>query len=316
MFIKTIVFALFLICLTMATAQAELCKVWEKVKVVGEMEHTIINEASGLATSEFADRLYHINDSGDGPFFYQTDLNGQKTKKIAIENFEPADVEDLAYGKCGQIEQEKNCLYIGDIGDNAEARTTISVVVIEEVEEFPEKVTPLKTLVLKYPDKAHNAEGMAIHPNGDLYILTKEVDYANQRAVSAILFKLTKEKMNGSSENPLELEKVFEYEFPFILFNFNLWGRIVTAFDISADGKRLLILTYKTAIEINIDLEVGPLKPIRQMVPGIDHQIIAIPALAQQEAVAFTRDGTAFYYNTEFKENKVELIKVSCKSTQ
>jgi len=276
---------------------------------VGQLDHSIINEASGLAVSSFEDRLYHINDSGDGPYFYQTDLTGKNTKKIEIENFVPVDVEDLAYGNCLD---NKNCLFIGDIGDNSEARKTISVVVIEDKDVFADKVTPLKILELKYPERAHNAEGMALHPNGDLYILTKEVDYPNQRAVSAILFKLTKEKMAQKGNETLELEKVFEYEFPFILFNFNLWGRIVTAFDISSDGKRLLVLTYKTAIEISVDLDAGPMKPIREMVPGIDHQIIPIPALGQQEAIAFSQDGKSFFYNTEFKENKADLIKVTC----
>ena len=50
------------------------------------LDHKLIDEASGIeVSSKFPNRLYHINDSGGGQFFYISDLKGNSTQKIAID---------------------------------------------------------------------------------------------------------------------------------------------------------------------------------------------------------------------------------------
>ena len=150
---------------------ANWCPQWSQPKAVGYLNSDVIDEASGIEVSPLSkQRLFHINDSGDGPHFYTSDLNGNDTKTISIKGFSPVDVEDLTLGPCLD---KKSCLFIGDIGDNNKVREDIVVVLIEEKPSFDKEVSPSLTLRLKYPDGPHNAEGIAVHPNGDLYILTK-----------------------------------------------------------------------------------------------------------------------------------------------
>src|SRR5688500_13119155 len=103
-----------------ARADQPLCRRWSSPVTAGKLDHKLIAESSGLAASRrFKERLYHINDSGDGAAFYITDSRGRDPKRIAVTGgFAPMDAEDLALGPCG--DDEKSCLFIGDIGDNAE----------------------------------------------------------------------------------------------------------------------------------------------------------------------------------------------------
>jgi hypothetical protein len=276
------------------------------IEQAGVLDTSIINEASGLAVSRFADRLYHINDSGDGPFFYQTDLKGGNTKKISVDGFVPVDVEDLAYGSCGKGQ----CLYIGDIGDNPSQRADIKIVIIEEQKDFALSVKPKSILTVKYPDGAHNAEGMAVHPNGDLFILTKEVDEVNHRAAPAKLYRLSKEKLHSGKEQVMEAWGVLDL--PYHLYNYNLWGRIVTGLDISKDGQKLLILTYYVAVEMDLNLANGATRSMRTMKEGEDFTLVELKHLPQIESISYLPGDTSFLYNTEFKQNVSEFYKVTC----
>lgn len=287
-----------------------LCTNWSASQKIGVLDPQMINESSGLAISAiFENRLYHINDSGDGPFFYQTNTDGSNGKKVAIEGFIPQDVEDLAYGKFG----DKHAIYIGDIGDNLETREQISIVIIEEKENFPESIIPLKTMNAHYPDRAHNAEGMAVHPNGDLYILTKKIDFENRRAMSAQLFRISRELLQSETQSVV-MEHVASFELPYILYNYNLWGRIVTSFDISPDGSKILIMTYKAAVEVTIDLSTSELLSTRQWEQNLHYKIVETEKLPQQEALSYLPNGRGFIYTTEYNSDfgSVPIFKVTC----
>lgn len=295
-----------------STATA-LCPNWDNPEVVGNLNPELINEASGLALSQqYSDRLYHINDSGDGPFFYQTKIDGSVTKKITIAGFNPKDVEDLAYGPCYQGDR---CLVIADIGDNRKERTTLELVIVKEEEDFGESIEPKAKIVVKYPHAPIDAESLAMHPNGDIYLLGKNTDYHNRRVNPATLYRLSKEKWeNYVPATILEFTKVGEIELAYLAYDFGLFGRMATAFDIAKDGKTILILTYENAIEIKADLAVNGLKPTRDMVEKVDYQLIRLPSLPQQEAVVYLSDGSGFLYDTEYHSpNPASIMKVSCK---
>jgi hypothetical protein len=159
------------LCLLAQTAHGQACKAWKEAVRAGELQ-VQLKEASGVAASRrFANRLYHINDSGDSGRFYITDWEGNNTKAVAVEGFRPEDAEALSLGPCGA---GRSCLFLGDIGDNNRARRAIEIAVIDEVESFSSPVKPRKMLKLQYPDGPHDAESMAVHPNGGIFILTKE----------------------------------------------------------------------------------------------------------------------------------------------
>ena len=105
-----------LVFLNLNLAQAQICQEWSESKVLGQIDPSVIDEASGLAVSrKFPDKVYHINDSGDGPNFYVTDMTGMHKQTVSIKSFFPFDAEDLAYGPC--TAEGSPCLFVGDIGD-------------------------------------------------------------------------------------------------------------------------------------------------------------------------------------------------------
>jgi len=315
MFLKIFLLSLCILpCIYFYLGQAAICVNWGDAKLRGHLDHKILNEASGLAvSSRYADRLYHMNDSGGGPFFYSSKIDGTGMQKIAIEGFSPVDVEDLALGPCGE---KARCLFLGDIGDNKFKRLSVTIVVVEEQEKWSEKVTPRNVIRVIYPDRPHNAEALAVHPNGDLFIVTKEVDAFNQRAAPAGVYRLARSLWEGhkNKDKALELEFVGALDFPYILYHYNLYGRIITSFDFSADGKKALFLTYATAVEMQWELEKGKVRSLRDMRPGKDFKIINISKLLQQEGIAYLSTDYSFLYSTEqqVKSGKAQIMGVSC----
>ncbi len=72
-----------------------------------------IDESSGLVVR--GDRLFTVNDSGDGPVLYAVDLaTGETVAVTTYADQDPDDVEALAPGPHGTV-------WVGDIGDNRRA---------------------------------------------------------------------------------------------------------------------------------------------------------------------------------------------------
>ena len=250
----------FLIGLLPTTADAQLCKQWSEAVRIGELQ-VQLTEASGLAASrQFPGRLYHINDSGETGKFFITGMDGKDTRSVRINDFEPEDTEALSLGPCPGKDQI-SCLYIGDIGDNDVKRKSIEIVVVDEVRNFSPTVKARSRLKLLYPDGPHDAESLAVHPNGDIYILTKEnparLYKANPNAVQQTLTPVTTLQPGGKP----------------------------TDMTISDDGMRLLVLTYMDAVEYSMDFK--------------QQQKIRLNFLQQQESVAYLPGSRSFIYSTE-----------------
>lgn len=283
---------------------AKLCQEWESPKTIGNLDTKIINESSGIAVSHsLNNKFYHINDSGDGAYFYSTYQDGSETKKIKISKFQPIDVEDLSYGKCG----EKNCIFIGDIGDNFHSRKTIQIIGVEEENTFSGPVVPVIDLSLRYPDGAYNAEAMALHPSGDLFIITK-IQSSNE---DSKIFKLSKNLLNDKLKNTKKLEFLGSLKLKKILKN----NRKITGMGISPDGERFSILTYETAIEFNINLSSKIDWNSLVLKEGENFNLIKLDVLNQQEAITYSYDGLKLFYTTEASNGRkgAPIVEVACK---
>jgi hypothetical protein len=268
---------------------------WSSPRQIGTLEPDDVNESSGLAVSRaYPDRLYHINDSGDGGYFYVSDYRGQNVQRVRVNGFNPADAEDLAYGTYGG----KNYLVIGDIGDNGESRGSITLVFVEEQATFGTSVDAAFKVTVRYPDGAHNAEALALHPNGDLYILTKE---SPSRA-----YRLTAAQWQNAAGQTQTLQYVGQ---------FSLAGQTgssnITALDISPDGSRLLVLTYNGALELEARLTDGVLDFSRYGVSGGPaYKVIRLTRLPQQESISYLPNGLDFLYTSESLGSPVPIFEV------
>lgn len=273
--------------------KAPLCLNWEAPVVTGKLDATLVPEASGLAVSRKYSRLYHVNDSGDDGVFYVSKKDGTGTRKVRVEGFNPRDAEDLSLGPCGN----STCLYLADIGDNREARKSIEVVLVEETENFGEKVKPRQRVKLIYPDRAHNAEALAVHPNGDLFVVTKEMT-KEKVAQTALVFRLPKKSLERPGAEARTLEPWGQLDVPTIVAGSGYEG-LVTGMSLSPDGKRVLLLTYDKALEIAWDLSAGPWPGANILATNGQLSVIPIRRLKQQEAISYDESGIDFIYNTE-----------------
>lgn len=123
-----------------------------------------IAESSGLVVR--GDRVLTINDSGDGPFVYAVDRSSGET--VAVTTFddeEPEDLEAIAPGR-------GRSLWVGDIGDNRRSRGSVRV---HRLVPSPAGGTvEARTFDLVYPDGAHDAETLLVHPRTEeLLVVTK-----------------------------------------------------------------------------------------------------------------------------------------------
>lgn len=278
-----------------APVHATGCKAWSTPEQIGTLNAKIIDEASGIAISkQFPNRLYHNNDSGDGPNFYITDMKGADTQTVSVTGFTPQDVEDIALGKCGR----HTCLYLGDIGDNLSQRKTVTIVLVRERKTYPASVAPVRVVTARYPDFPHNAESLAVDADGNVFVITKPMDWSQRRAGVAQVFELTAKQIRAGGSEPQVFTEVADIDMPYLLFQWGALGRIATALDIAPDGKSFLVLTYQVAMEVEHPLGKD-LPPSHAWVPGKDYRVTPIAKLPQAEAIAYTPDGKSFLYTTE-----------------
>ncbi len=318
----SILMGIFLLSTPVLAQSSSFCSRWDKVKEVGQMPPEVINESSGLVSSrQFPDRLYHINDSGDGPFFYVTDLAGNLIKKVEFnlgeEGAKPRDIEDITIGTY----KGEPAIFLSDMGDNNETRPRISLYMIKELEQWPDKVDLMDLVDLTYPDGSHDAESVA-YSHGHVFFLTKKVDWSERRAIDAGLYSIQVselEKRPAFDLNRIELTKRFGINLPYLLYNYNLWGRIATGMDVHPDGSQFAILTYGAILVVNksIDQLTSVDGDTKTWEVKKDYFIIKTPYTPQQEAVAYSFDGNSLLFTTEYKKRfgKNPIFSFECKET-
>ena len=255
------------------------------------LEERDVTESSGIVASRRNPGLFWThNDSGDGPFLYAFDREGKRRGVWLVEGAQARDWEDIAAGP--GPEPGRSYLYVGDIGDNGARRQEIVVYRLAEPEILPEDARssarePRRTgaaeaIRLKYPDGAHDAEALLVHPRtGDLYVVTKSALGA------AGVYKLS---APFTATGVSTLKRVADLRLP------GLFGGFVTGGDISPDGRYVVLCDYLGAYELSVpDEKAGGFDAVwAQTQLAID-----LGARGQGEAVCYAADGAAVYATSE-----------------
>jgi hypothetical protein len=200
----------------------------------GTLASPEMNEVSGLAVSaENPSTLWAHNDSGDIARVFAIAPTGALRGIYTLNGATALDWEDMAIGP--GPEPETWYLYLGDIGDNAQARPNIVVYRVAEPDVVGDGGTyPLEgvdALTLQYPDGPHDAEALMVDPrSGELYIVIKHL--AGGRAA------VYRAPPNLGAGSTTVLERVDEVDLGIGLLN------AVTAADISRDGSTIAVRTY------------------------------------------------------------------------
>lgn len=139
---------------------------------------SVTNENSAAAASvAHPGVVFTINDSGHDPELFAFDTTGADRGRWRIEGAMNRDWEALAVGRCAP-DRDAWCVYIGDVGDNALRRTLITIYRVAEPAPLAagERGTlRADVLIARYPDGAHNVEGMVVAPDGTVQLVTKEL---------------------------------------------------------------------------------------------------------------------------------------------
>lgn len=152
---------------------AAACEDCGKPAARGALANAELSETSGItASTTMPDVLYAHNDSGDKSRFFAISRTGADLGTFKVENAQNIDWEDMDHGPC----PAGRCLYIADTGDNELARLayTLYRMIEPTAVQAGEQTIASDRIVFTYPDGAHDAEVLLVHPvTGDLTIVTK-----------------------------------------------------------------------------------------------------------------------------------------------
>ncbi len=252
-------------------------------EIMGSVESDLIDEASGLSASrKNSGVLWTHNDSGDQPRIFALNLTGEHLGIFNLLNAENNDWEDIAAGP-GPVEGVQY-LYIGDIGDNSNDRSSISVyrmlepAVDQDQTAITIDISDVDKLEMQYPDgQAYDAETLLVDPvSGDIFIVTKNT------SGSSIVFR---NPAPHTSDTAVVLEEVGAIGLGTSLFD------AITAGDISADGKKIILRSYSNAVILDRDISAE----LDSAFSGIKCFVPVNESLLQQgESIAFDLDGKGY----------------------
>ncbi|MEA2553065.1 MAG: hypothetical protein QOJ65_1241 [Fimbriimonadaceae bacterium] len=232
-----------------------------------------LKESSGVAPSQLdANAFYTHNDSGDSPRFFKFVRSGKILKEYKLRDAKNLDWEDMASATLGG----KPYLFIGDIGDNAGRRQSITVYRVAEPTGSKARVD--QTYTLTYPDEPHNAETLLVHPStGDITIVTKASLHPQG------IYYLPRPRRSGA----YVLKKIGD-----ISIDSNMRaGKLITGGAWSQDGKHVVLRTYFAGYEF----------PGDDPMHWFEKSFVNVPTNLefQGEAITYTLDGKALITTSE-----------------
>ena len=248
-----------------------------------------IVESSGLALSRRTPGvLWTHNDSGHEPYVFAVDSTGSTLGQVHVTGATLIDWEDIASGPC----DAGSCLFIGDIGDNAGRRDSISIYVVPEPNPTDSATAPATVLNLRYPDHPRDAEAMFVLPNGDLYLVSKG------RRDSITVFRLARDAQRPSTLTTLERIRALSPR-P------GSSDDRVTGASASPDGTRIAVRTYRGLFVFATDGLLGRGGPLYTLDTRPVHQ-------RQGESVALDDHGNMWLSSEGGGSHPPELARIAC----
>ena len=123
-------------------------------------------------------------------------------------------------------------LLVGDIGDNGGKRKSCQLYLVEEPKVQDGTVRPLQEIKLKYSTGPMDCEALGVDPVGQKILLVEKRRWLTCRVFMADLPDEDDDKVKVTAE-PIAMIRV----------------PLVTAMDVSCDGRRAIVLTLGQAFE-------------------------------------------------------------------
>jgi len=253
-----------------APVKPALCGPGLRVRVTGRVGAPSATELSGLAFSTTQRNvLWSLNDSGNPAALLAFSTSGRAVAEVPVQGALNTDWEDMAAGRRGT-------LLVGDIGDNLAVRPSVTVLKVPEPRPgAAATVAPAARYELRYPDGPRDAEALLFDgADGSLVVVSKSFGpaagiYVARRPSSR---RITTLRRAGT----VKLES----------------GLAITAGDVSADGRTIVLRTYDLAFAWRRRAGETVAAALRRRPCEIDAGLLGE---GQGETLALTADGRAFY---------------------
>lgn len=226
-------------------------------RLTGTIAHAPVRESSGIVASRRHAGIYWThNDRGNAAVLYAIDRTGKVLNEYKVDASSD-DWEDIAADDAGN-------LYIGNIGNNRAARASIEVHRLAEPEPAQARAAaPLRasaTWRLRFPGKPFDCESLFIQ-KGHAYVVSKHFD-----GTPAAIYRFALEGPRDAV-----LQEVLELPV----------RSAVTAADLTADGKRLAVLSSAGLHLFGVDDDLRSVG---------EPKLIPVPA-GKLEGICFSTEG-------------------------
>lgn len=222
-------------------------------EVICEFTDPRLGEISGMAPSALHRGVMWVhNDSGDEAKMYALTLNDCSiVGELTLEGVSARDFEGLA---AGVDLKGRPVLWVGDIGDNRDSWSDVSIYRIKEPKKLGNTSGQVTRYRFTYEDRPHNAETILVDPRSQqIWIVTKQL-------ASGSIYALPK-KMKKSGINIAE--------------KIGSASGLITDGAMKPDGSGFVLRDY-------FDAQFFNGRPVGELV-----QEIELPAQPQGEAIAW-----------------------------
>jgi hypothetical protein len=238
-----------------------------------EIANRDIHESSGIAPSwRFKNMFWTHNDSGADAVIYAVGADGKDHGSVKLEGATAKDWEDI----CSFYKNNTPYLLIADVGDNAEKRKHLTLMILKEPKPSEKSAKVEQVIQFTYEDGKHNCESVAMDPvTNTVYFVTKK--QAKTCGVYAMEIHPT------AKNQTLKARRIG-----------NIPALLATGMDISPDGKRAVIVTYLLALEY-------PREETETWAQAFakEPRIIQVPPRTQGEAICYGLDSRTLYLTSE-----------------
>lgn len=209
------------------------CQNFGQLTFVTDLPKTL-KEVSGVETVKNSDHIWIINDGGNRSNLYKVSLKGKIKKQVYIES-KNHDWEDLT-------SDEKGNIYIGDFGNNENKRKNLRILKVNK-KRLKKKKTQVNKIEFEFENqkkfppkdkqKFFDCEAFFYFQN-HLYLFTKS--RVHKKYGKTFLYKIPAKK------GKYKAKLIGEFN------NCNDMQCWITSADISADGKKVALLSQKNIL--------------------------------------------------------------------